>query len=51
LILISETIIVSSYKDDLKLSSDVIELKTGNSIIGSPKPIMSVKEGNLGKRL
>ncbi|MFB0903389.1 MAG: hypothetical protein QMB11_03325, partial [Nonlabens sp.] len=37
-------------KDDLGTSylSDVIELKTGNSIIGFPKPIISVKEGNLG---
>ncbi|PKH67544.1 hypothetical protein CXF59_06395 [Flavobacterium sp. ALD4] len=37
-------------KDDLGTSylADVIELKTGNSIIGSPQPIISVKEGNLG---
>jgi gliding motility-associated-like protein len=37
-------------KDDLGASylSDVVELKTGNSIIGFPKPLMSVKEGNSG---
>jgi gliding motility-associated-like protein len=37
-------------KDNVGTSylADVIELKTGNSIIGSPNPILSVNEGNSG---